>query len=137
SAGHEWLSLNTMTVDRQGDLPVIAEAAARHGIPALAVWRQQVAAVRRERAARLIRDSGLALSGYCRGGMMVADRAQRPAAREDNSRALEEAATPGAPVPVIVPGGLPQFSRPGSEASKDIARARAMVVAELGELLRH
>jgi len=23
SAGHEWLSLNTMTVDRQGDLPVI------------------------------------------------------------------------------------------------------------------
>ena len=75
SAGHEWLSLNTMTVDRQGDLPVIAEAAARHGIPALAVWRHQVAAFGLERAARLIRDSGLALSGYCRGGMMVADRA--------------------------------------------------------------
>jgi sugar phosphate isomerase/epimerase len=124
-----------MTVDRQGDLPAITEAAARHGIPALAIWRHQVAALGLERAARLIRDAGFVLSGYCRGGMMVADRAQRPAAREDNSRALEEAAVLGAPCLVIVPGGLPQFSRPGSEASKDIAAARAMVVEELGELL--
>ena len=136
STGPEWLSLNTMTVDRQGDLPTITEAAARHGIPALAIWRHQVAALGLERAARLIRDAGFVLSGYCRGGMLVADGAQRAAAREDNSRALEEAAVLGAPCLVIVPGGLPQFSRPGSEASKDIAAARAMVIEELGELLR-
>jgi len=137
SRSHEWLSLNTITVDRQGNLATIVEAAARHGIRALSVWRHQVAALGLAPAARLLKDAGVALSGYCRGGMLVADLAHRPEARDDNRRALDEAAALGAPCLVIVPGGLPQYSRPGSSPSKDIAGARRMIVEELGELLLH
>jgi len=130
------LSLNTIKVDdRQGDLATIVEAAMRHGIRALSVWRHQVAALGPTPAARLLRDAGVVLSGYCRGGMMVADLAHRQQARDDNHRALDEAMALGAPCLVIVPGGLPQYSRPGSAPSKDITQARRMMVEELGELL--
>ena len=66
---------------------------------------------------------------------MVADAAHRQEARDDNRRALEEAVALGAACLVIVPGGLPQFSRPGSAPSKDLADARKMVADELGALL--
>jgi sugar phosphate isomerase/epimerase len=135
SRDHRWLAINSITLDRQGDLAAIVEACARHGIPAICPWRHQVAACGLAAAVRAICDAGLVLSGYCRAGMMVADRAHRQAARDDNRRALEEAVALRAPCLVVVPGGLPQFSRPGSAASKDIAAARAMVEEELAELL--
>ena len=74
---------------------------------------------------RAVRDAGLELSGYCRGGMFTADAAHRIEARDDNRRAVDEAKALGAPCIVLVVGGLPQYSRPGSAASKDISpRAR-------------
>ena len=124
SADHRWLSLNTATVRKQGDLVDIVEACARHGIRAIDPWRDQVAAVGLDRAVRAVRDAGLELSGYCRGGMFTADAAHRSEVRDDNRRAVDEAAALGAPCLVLVVGGLPQYSRPGSAASKDIA-ARA------------
>ena len=45
SGDHRWLSLNTATVRKQGDLLQIIEACARHGIRAIDPWRDQVAAV--------------------------------------------------------------------------------------------
>lgn len=137
SDNHRWLSINTITLDRQGDLPAMIDACARHSIRAVAIWRHQVAAAGLKPVARMLKDGGLALSSYCRGGMLVADRAHRREAREDNLRALEEASALGAPCLVIVPGGLPQYSRPGSVPSKDLAAARTMIVEELGELLTH
>src|SRR5213083_211358 len=135
SADHRWLSLNTATVRKQGDLTAIIEACARHGIRAIDPWRDQVAAVGLDRAARAVRDAGLELSGYCRGGMFPADTAHRTEARDDNRRAVDEAKALGAPCLVLVVGGLPQFSRPGSLASKDIAAARQQVEAALADLL--
>ena len=76
---------------------------------------------------RAVRDAGLELSGYCRGGMFTADAAHRIEARDDNRRAVDEAKALGAPCIVLVVGGLPQYSRPGSAASKDIAAARTQV----------
>jgi len=137
SGDRQWLAVNCITVDRQGDLLAIVEACARLGIAAICPWRHQVAAVGLARAVRAIEDAELALSGYCRAGMMVADAGHRQEARDDNRRALEEAVALKAPCLVIVPGGLPQFSRPGSAPSKDLAAARAMVEEELGELLEH
>ncbi|MGR9736046.1 sugar phosphate isomerase/epimerase family protein, partial [Escherichia coli] len=90
-------------------------------------WRDQVAAVGLDRAVKAVRDAGLELSGYCRGGMFVADAAHRTEARDDNRRAIDEAKALGAPCVVLVVGGLPQYSRPGSAASKDIAAARTQV----------
>ena len=71
SADHRWLSLNTATVRKQGDLAQIIDACARHGIRAIDPWRDQVAAIGLDRAVRAVRDAGLELSGYCRGGMFT------------------------------------------------------------------
>jgi sugar phosphate isomerase/epimerase len=135
SNDHRWLSLNTATVRRQGDLVQIIEACARHGIRAIDPWRDQVASVGLDRAVRAVRDAGLELSGYCRGGMFVGDAAHRIAARDDNRRAVDEAKALGAPCIVLVVGGLPQYSRPGSAASKDIGAARAQIEDAIAEMM--
>ncbi|MBN8975373.1 MAG: sugar phosphate isomerase/epimerase [Rhizobiales bacterium] len=135
SDDHRWLSLNTATVRKQGDLAQIVDACARHGIRAIDPWRDQVAAIGLDRAVRIVRDAGLDLSGYCRGGMFVADDAHRQAARDDNRRAVDEAKALGASCLVLVVGGLPQYSRPGSVASRDIVAARARVDDGIAELL--
>jgi sugar phosphate isomerase/epimerase len=129
------LSLNTATVRKQGDLSKILEAARRHGISCISPWRDQVQAVGLDRAVRAVREGGFRLSGYCRGGMFPADAARRAEARDDNRRAVDEAAALGAPCLVLVVGGLPQFSRPGSAPSKDIAAAREQVETAIDELL--
>ena len=135
SKDHALLSLNTATVRKQGDLLAIVEACARRGIRAVSPWRDQVAAVGLERAVRAVKDAGLPLSGYCRGGMFPADAAHAEAARDDNRRAVDEAAALGAPCLVLVVGGLPQYSRPGSAPSKDLAAAHAQVADGIAALL--
>ena len=137
SADHSLLSLNTATLRKQGDLGEIIDACARHGIRAIDPWRNQVAAIGLERAARAVRDAGLELSGYCRGGMFTADGAHYSEARDDNRRVVDEARTLGAPCIVLVVGGLPQYSRPGSAASKDIAAARAQVEDAIAEMMEY
>jgi sugar phosphate isomerase/epimerase len=137
SADHRWLSLNTATVRKQGDLLQIIDACARHGIRAIDPWRDQVATVGLERAARAVRDAGLELSGYCRGGMFTSEASRRIEVRDDNRRAVDEAKTLGASCVVLVVGGLPQYSRPGSAASRDINGARAQVEDAVAEMLEY
>ena len=137
SADHRWLSLNTATVRKQGDLLAIINACARHGIRAISPWRDQVAHVGLDAAVKAARAAGLELSGYCRGGMFPHGDQYAQAARDDNHHAVDEAAAFGAPCLVLVVGGLPQFSRPGSPASKDIGAARGQVEDGIGALLDH
>jgi len=76
------LSLNTATVRQQWTLPEIVDGCARHGIRGIAPWRDQVAAAGLKDAALRIRDAGLTVTGYCRGGMFSAvDREGRTAQR--------------------------------------------------------
>ncbi|MCK1682846.1 sugar phosphate isomerase/epimerase [Bradyrhizobium sp. 147] len=135
SSDHRWLSLNTATVRKQGDLVEIIDACAKQRIRAIDPWRDQVASVGLDRAVRAVRDAGLDLSGYCRGGMFTSDSSRRGEVRDDNRRCVDEAKALGAPCIVLVVGGLPQYSRPGSEASKDIAAARGQVEEALAEML--
>ncbi|QOZ54335.1 sugar phosphate isomerase/epimerase [Bradyrhizobium sp. CCBAU 53338] len=135
SSDHRWLSLNTATVRKQGDLIQIVNACASHGIRAIDPWRDQVASVGLDRAVRAVRDAGLELSGYCRGGMFTSDTSRRGEVRDDNRRCVDEAKALGAPCIVLVVGGLPQYSRPGSEPSKDIAAARGQVEEALADML--
>src|SRR6202035_506947 len=137
SADHRWLSFNTATVRKQGDLLQIIDACARRGIRAIDPWRDQVAAVGLDRAARAVRETGLELSGYCRGGMFTSDATRRAEVRDDNRRCVDEAKALGAPCIVLVVGGLPQYSRPGSAASKDIAAARSQVHDAIAEMLEY
>ena len=134
-AGLRHFSLNTGTVRAYGDFLAVLEKAKRHGIWQVSPWREQVHGVGLDRAARALRDGGFRLSGYCRGGFFPADAAQHAAVRDDNRRAVDEAAALGAPCLVIVVGGLPQFSRDGAAPSRDIAGARAQVHDGLAELL--
>jgi sugar phosphate isomerase/epimerase len=131
----ELLSINTATVRKQWALPDIIVGCARRGIRLISPWRDQVAAAGLKDTARRLRDSGVELSGYCRGGMFpAADRAGRKAALDDNRRAVDEALTLGAPCLVLVVGGLPK-NPDGTTTSKDLLGAREMVRDGIGELL--
>jgi sugar phosphate isomerase/epimerase len=127
SADHRWLSINTATLRGAGALDTIIEACAGHGVGAISPWRDQVAGIGLERTAALVRRHGLALSGYCRGGMFPAiDAAGRRAALDDNRRAIDEAKTLDAACLVLVVGGLPG-ALAGAALTKDIAGARQQV----------
>ncbi|MCK1395718.1 sugar phosphate isomerase/epimerase family protein [Bradyrhizobium sp. 1] len=134
---HHWLSLNTATVREQGDFVAIAEACARHKIRGISPWRDQVAAVGLDKAVKAVRDHDLELSGYCRGGMFVSDETHRQQQRDDNRRCVDEAVALGSPCIVLVVGGLPQYSRPGSAPSKNIINARAQVDDGIAEMMEY
>lgn len=123
-----WLAINTATV-KSWSLEQVIEGCTRAGIGAIAPWRDIVQACGAERAGKLIRASGLAVTCLCRGGMFTAaDAAGRQAALADNRRAVDEAAEIGAGSLVLVVGGLP----PGS---KDLAGAHRQVRDGMAELL--
>jgi len=122
------LAINSATV-KSWTLPQLVEGCARAGISSIAPWRDIVQAVGNEKAGRLIRDAGLAVSCLCRGGMFpAADQTGRRAALDDNKRAVDEAAAIGAKCLVLIAGGLPK-------GSKDIAGAHAQVCDGLAALL--
>jgi sugar phosphate isomerase/epimerase len=135
SNDHRWLSINTATLRKQADFIGIVEACARRGIRAVSPWRDQIAEVGLDRAVKAVRDAGLDLSGYCRGGMLVADDAHRHEVFDENRRAIDEAVALNSPCLIMVVGGLPQYSRPGSAPSKDIRAAHAQVEDALAALL--
>ncbi|MGX1490401.1 sugar phosphate isomerase/epimerase [Streptomyces tendae] len=121
-------SLNQMTV-RQLPLPDLVAACADLGVPAVGLWREPVQAYGVEAAAKLVRDAGLAVTTLCRGGFLTAtDPVERARALDDNRRAVDEAATLGTEVLVLVSGGLPAGSRDLRGARERIADA----LAELG-----
>jgi sugar phosphate isomerase/epimerase len=123
------LSINLATVRQQWNLREAVEACARHGIAAVDPWRDQVAAIGLEESVRVIKDTGMKVSGYCRGGMFPADGPdRRQAAVDDNKRAIDEASALGAECLVLVVGGLPAGSR-------DIDAARKMVADGLAAIL--
>lgn len=125
--GLERLSLNQATT-KLWTLEEAVGGCVDAEIPAIGLWREHVQEAGVERAAGIVRDAGLAVSSLCRGGFFTAsDAAGRARALEDNRRAVEEAATVGAPVLVLVCGGLP----PGS---CDLDGARAQVLDGIREL---
>jgi sugar phosphate isomerase/epimerase len=141
SRDHRWLSINTATIRKSNGvdlpLPAIIEACARRGIRAISPWRDQVASAGLATVSRLVKDHGLALSGYCRGGMFpAADEAGRKAARDDNRRAVDEARELNAACLVLVVGGLPG-ALDGKPAHKDIGLARSQVADGIAELLEY
>ncbi|GAA0234211.1 sugar phosphate isomerase/epimerase [Castellaniella daejeonensis] len=127
SNDHALLSLNTATVRKQWRLDRIIDECARRGIHAISPWRDQVADVGLETVARLLRTTGVGLSGYCRGGFYpAANTAGLTAALEDNRRAVDEARALDAPCLVLVVGSLPGALQ-GVPAYTDITRARGEV----------
>ena len=125
----EGLSINLATVREQWNVREAVEACRRHGISAIDPWRDQVAKIGLDTCVRAVKDNGMRVTGYCRGGMFPADDpAGRQAAIDDNHRAIDEAVALGAECLVIVAGGMPKGSR-------DIVAARQMVAEGLAAIL--
>lgn len=92
------------------------------GVPGIGLWREPVQEYGLAEAAKLVRDAGLAVTSLCRGGFFTS-----PGWREENLRAIEEAATLGTTELVLVSGGLP-------EGSRDVDGARRMVADAIADL---
>ncbi|MDZ7886318.1 MAG: sugar phosphate isomerase/epimerase family protein [Mycobacterium sp.] len=108
------LSLNTMTT-KSWNLRQAVEATAAVGLPAIGLWRDRVAEVGVDEAAKLVRDNGLRVSSLCRGGFLTGIE-DGETALQDNRRAIDEAATLGAPELIMVAGGIPDRDLPGARA---------------------
>jgi sugar phosphate isomerase/epimerase len=129
--GLDRLSLNQATVKHLGLAEAVA-LCARHGIPAIGLWRDRVAEAGLAAAAAAVRAAGLRVSSLCRGGFFTRtapdDPDGRRAVRADNLAALAEAAELGTDTLVLVCGGL----APGQ---RDLGLARRMVADAIGELV--
>jgi sugar phosphate isomerase/epimerase len=110
------LSLNLMTVDHWS-LAEAAERCAGAGIEWVAPWRHQLT----PDAPAVLGSAGLRASSLCRGGFFTA-----PGADDDNRRAVEEAASLGAPLLVLVCG---------PPVDGDLPAARAAIAAGIERLL--
>ncbi|MGS2618840.1 sugar phosphate isomerase/epimerase family protein [Micromonospora sp. LZ34] len=117
-------ALNSATT-RRWPLPDLVAGCVDAGVASVGLWREDLAAHGVEAAAALVRDAGLAVTSLCRGGFFDA-----PGWFDENRRAIDEAAAVGAPVLVLVSGGLPAGSR-------DLDAARAHVGEAIGALVPH
>jgi sugar phosphate isomerase/epimerase len=104
-------------------LPDLVAGCAAAGVRSVGLWREPVAEYGLAKSAALVRDAGLSVSTLCRGGFFGAD-----GWLEDNRRAVDEAAEFGAPVLVLVCGGL---------SGRSLADARARVAAGIEALVPH
>src|SRR5215470_10056148 len=96
------LSLNQMTVSGW-TLEDAIDGCVRHGIGCIGLCRNKVEQLGIRNAAKLLKESGLAVSSLCRGGWFPAPTEyERQKQIEDNCRAIDEAADLGAPVLVLV-----------------------------------
>lgn len=114
----ERLSFNQITADLWS-LEQVVSNCSRSGIPYLGVWRHKLDGGA-AKASAMIRSEGLRVSSLCRGGWFSAPTAKERRERvADNRVAIEEAATLGAPVLVIVSG-------PANGQTLDDARATVL-----------
>jgi sugar phosphate isomerase/epimerase len=122
----ERASLNQYTV-KPLSLIEAADACVRHGIPAIGVWRDKIAEIGLAAAKRELTARGLRVSSVCRGGFFPGrNPATRRRNREENLHAIEEAATLGADVLVLVCG--PTLGTHVDEARAQIAEGIDMLV---------
>jgi len=125
------LSMNLATTRGAWGFAEAVDGCLRHGVTAISPWRDQVAAIGLDEAARIVKDNNLRVTGLCRGGMFPGiDAADRQKRIEDNLRAIDEAAALGADCLVLVVGGLPG-------ASRDIVEARKMVADGIAAIVPH
>ena len=121
------LSLNQITVN-QWSLEEAIEGCSRASIGWIGLWRHKVQEVGLDKAARMVRDSDMKVSSYCRGGFFPALEHEVAARHDDNRRAVDEAAELGTDVLVLVCG---------PSIDKDIELARRMVVDGIADLVPH
>ena len=125
------LSIHQVTLLKQCSTPQFIDALRRNGIGCTSLWRDKTREYGVERTAQLVADNGIALSGYCFGGLVTsADPGEAASARDEVRRALDEAAAVRAPCLVFVAGGV-------DPRDKNIAGARARALDGVALLIPH
>jgi len=125
------LALNTATLGFRLPFAETVEAVARAGYRAISPWRREIETENTRSIARLIRDSGLRVAGYCRSSYLTyANDAERAENERANRAAIETAAALGADCFVLVVGSLPAGQR-------NIAGARMQVADGIARLVEH
>jgi sugar phosphate isomerase/epimerase len=120
------LSLNQITTN-SWNVREAVKGCARAGVPWIGLWREKVQEYGLANSKRIITSLGLRVSGLCRDGWFpAASKAERLARLDENRRAIEEAAEPGAAVLVLVCGPAPD---------RDIAAGRFMVEEAISQVL--
>ena len=123
------ISINQVTTRERWTLEQAIDGYARHGVAGIGTWSEGVREIGLARAARRIRDAGLAVTGHLVGGLLTeSEPAARRARIDDNLRVIEEAAEIGARCIVTIAGGLPAGER-------DLEGARARALDGLAEIL--
>lgn len=124
------LSLNQKTTDGWS-LREVIDGCLAAGVASIGPWREPVAEVGVETAARWLEEAGLRVSSLCRGGFFTgAGELGRSERHDENRRALDEAAALGAPCLVLVPGGLP-------DGDRDLGAARQRATEAIEALVPH
>lgn len=123
----ERLSLNQITT-KAWSLPEAVAGCARAGVGWIGLWRDRVAEVGVEEAARLIERHGLRVSSLCRGGFFtgVTPEGDEVDGIADTRAAIDEAARLGTDVLVLVVGGV---------RDNDLAASRQRVADAVGVLV--
>ncbi len=122
------LSLNQRTV-ASWSLREAIDGCVTAGLPAIGVWREQLAQAGLDQAVRWLSAAGLRVSSLCRGGFFTtAEKDLAEQAYAENRRAIDEAAALGAATLVLVPGGLP----PGD---RDLVATRNRAAAAIAQLV--
>ncbi len=123
------LSINQVTLREQWSLAQAIEGFSRHGIHAIAVWRDKLAELGVDEGARMLRDHAMVVTGFCIAGLQTTrDKTAFQERLDDNRRVIEEAATIGAKAIIFVAGGL-------EDGEKDLAGAKMRCKEALVALL--
>ena len=123
------LSFNQVTVLEQWSLEQAVEGLKRHNISAISVWRDKLKECGVAKGCKLVRNSGLAVTGLCSGGLLTSpDGGEARAALDEARSAIDETAELNATCLVFVAGGV-------DPRDKDIKATRARVVDRLAELI--
>jgi len=131
------MSFNTITA-KDLKLPQVLDLCLQNEVKYIAPWRDLIEKTGFNKAAQLIKDSGIQISSLCRGGMFTAkEKNDRSAAIEDNILAIEMARIIGAPTLVLVCGpvvgrdlhGSISMIEDGISKISDIARQAGVTLA--------
>ena len=100
------LSINHYSI-RQWDLLQLVNGCRNAGITSIGLWRDKVRELGLETSRQLLKETGITVSSLCRGGFFpYSSDQQRTETLADNQRAVDEAAALGAPLLVLVCGGI-------------------------------
>lgn len=101
------LCIHTITT-KPWSIEEAADNYARAGVAGISVWRDTLENRNIRSTGRMLRDTGLTVVSYVRGGFFPAATAsERQAAIEDNLKMIDEAVELGAPLIVLVCGAVP------------------------------